>query len=323
MSFFGRLKQQSRSVIEWKNPHSELLFSQWSDSGDEIKKASKLILTSGQGCLFIYQGQVKAVITEPCSINLQTNNTPFSTTIRQCMNSFEPEPKVRLFFFKTSKILNQPWRTMSANLCDDPIYKFSIGLHAFGHYSYQISNPEAFFIQLIGTQENFFMNDFKDIISTRMTHSMSVQNHFSYTEINENRNEIRIDLTRKFQSVFKKLKVMMSDFHIESIDFDENTSKRIHQITTKKQAIDDSHLQQLEAMRDAVRNEYGTVDFSVGVGIGFRQSMAQAFHNTQMQSPSLADDSISKLETLKKMVEAELMTKAEYSTKNQQALRSF
>ena len=68
-----------------------------------------------------------------------------------------------------------------------------------------------------------------------------------------------------------------------------------------------SHLQQLDAMRDIS---------GIGTGMGLGQSMAQAFHNTQMQSPSLADDSIEKLETLKKMVEAELITKAEYFSKN-------
>ncbi|MCK5926012.1 MAG: SPFH domain-containing protein, partial [Methylococcales bacterium] len=174
------------------------------------------------------------------------------------------------------------------------------------------------------------------IMSARIIHPISdflAESHFSYTEIDRNRNEIGSALSLKLQSVFKKLGFTITDFCIEGTSFDDETLKRINRIsdvTAEAQAakiigMNYSHLQQLEAIRDAARNENGAagIGLGVGAGMGLGQSMAQAFHNTQMQSPSLADDSMAKLETLKKMVEAELITKAEYSSKKQQILETF
>ncbi len=44
MALFDGVKRQLRSVIEWKNPSENILLSQWSENGDEIKNASKLIV---------------------------------------------------------------------------------------------------------------------------------------------------------------------------------------------------------------------------------------------------------------------------------------
>ena len=43
MGFFDPIRRQLRSVIEWDNPGEDELFRKWSENGDEIKNASKLI----------------------------------------------------------------------------------------------------------------------------------------------------------------------------------------------------------------------------------------------------------------------------------------
>src|SRR6185295_9144096 len=61
MGIFDALKGQLRSVIEWERPGPDELFRQWSADGDEIKNASKLIISPGQGCIFVYEGRIRAV----------------------------------------------------------------------------------------------------------------------------------------------------------------------------------------------------------------------------------------------------------------------
>ena len=48
MNLVDSIRRQLRSVIEWKDPGKNALFHQWSDNGDEIKNASKLIVGPGQ-----------------------------------------------------------------------------------------------------------------------------------------------------------------------------------------------------------------------------------------------------------------------------------
>lgn len=337
MALFDGIKRQLRSVIEWTNPREDILFSQWTENGDEIKNASKLIVGPGQGCIFVYEGKVKAVITKACMVDLKTDNIPFWTTISKVMQFFESEHKVGIYFFKTSKVLDQKWGTTSAIKYEDPKYKFPVGLRAFGNYSYRISKPQDFFVNVVGSQSDFFCDDFRKVMSARIIQPISdflAESRFTYTEIDANRNEIAEGLNDKLTEVFNKLGFDITDFRIEGTSFDDDTLKRINRIadlTAEAQAakavgLDYASIQQLEAMREAARNEGGAAGIGVGLGagMGLGQSMAQAFHNTQPQHPPQAvDDPMAKLEKLKKMVDANLITQEEYATKKQQILDNF
>lgn len=325
MIFFDEIKQQFRTVIEWKDTGSDRLSHQWTDNGDEIKNASKLIVSPGQGCIFIYQGQIKAIITQACMVNLQTDNLPFLTTLRKFMQFFESEHKVGLYFFKTCKILNQKWGTTSAIKYEDPQYKFPVSLRAFGNFSYRITHPHDFFTHIIGTQTQFLTDEFRQIISTRMIHPISdflAESRFTYADIDANRNEITIGLKNKLSPLFSKLGIELTDFRIEGTNFDEATLKRINRIAdltaeayaAKAIGLDIAYLQQLEAMREAATNEGGAAGIGMGFGVsaGLGQTMAQAFHPPE--------NSMSKLETLKKMIAAKLITQEEYTAKKQKIL---
>ncbi|HWU43464.1 MAG TPA: SPFH domain-containing protein, partial [Bdellovibrio sp.] len=119
---WGSVKQQLRSVIQWNNPSSEALFEQWTDNGDEIKNASKLIVGPGQGCVFVYEGRVQGVYTQQGIFDLQTANIPFWTTITKIMQGFVSEHKAALYFFKTTQIVDQKWGTPSVVKYQDPKY---------------------------------------------------------------------------------------------------------------------------------------------------------------------------------------------------------
>ena len=137
MAFFDGIQRQLRSVIEWENPQENELFTRWSQNGDEIKNASKLIVGPGQGCVFVYEGKVTAVIEEEGIVSLLTDNIPFWTTITKIMQSFESEHKVGIYFYKKSRIVDQKWGTLSSIKYDDPKYNFPVALRAYGNYSIQ------------------------------------------------------------------------------------------------------------------------------------------------------------------------------------------
>ena len=102
MALWNAITGQLRSVIEWKNPAPDVLFQRWTDNGDEIKNASKLILGPGQGVVFVYEGKPQAVITESGMTDLKTQNIPFWTTITKFMQAFRSEHKVGIYFFRTA-----------------------------------------------------------------------------------------------------------------------------------------------------------------------------------------------------------------------------
>lgn len=329
---FNGIKRQLRSVIQWNNPQPDALFEQWTDSGDEIKNASKLIVGPGQGCIFVYEGKVKAVIQEPCLVELSTANIPFWTTIKKFMQFFVSEHKVAIYFFRTTKILDQKWGTTSAIKYEDPSYKFPVGLKAYGNFSYRILDAEDFFSNVVGDHNNFYIDEFRDIMTARIMHPLAdylAESRFSYTDIDANREEIAHGMHIKLSEAFQKLGFEITDFRIEGTDFDEDTIKRINRIadlTAETHAaqiagLDFTKLQHLEAMRDAARNEGGAagIGMGMGAGIGFGQTMAQTITPSANDQQGQAEP-MQKLVQLKQLHEAGLISDQEYSDKRKTIL---
>lgn len=357
MGLFDKVKRQLRSVIEWENPQEGALFYQWSDNGDEIKNASKLIVAAGQGAVFVYEGKVQAVITEPGITSLQTANIPFWTTITKFMQAFESEHKVGIFFFKTTKILNQRWGTRSVIKYEDPKYKFPVGLRAHGNYSFRINRPEEFFVNVVGANNDYMIEDFRNVMLSRITQPLTdllAESSFSYTEIDANREELAEALTTKLHPDFDKLGFEMTDLRIEGTTFDEDTKKRIDRIadmTAEAQAaqavgLNYAQMQQLEAMKAAAANEGGAAGMGMGLGAGMgfgnmmagmmgQQMMGQPNMQQQMGQPNMQqpqnqqptaqtqaaqEDPMEVLSKLKKLMDNGLISEDEYNAKKSEVL---
>lgn len=336
MAIIDGFKRQLRSVIEWQNPDADALFEQWTENGDEIKNASKLIVGPGQGCIFVYEGQVKAVIEEQCLINLQTDNVPFWTTIKKFMQAFVSEHKVGIYFYRKTKILDQKWGTTSLIKYQDPKYHFPIGLKAYGNYSYQIADAHAFFTGIVGSHNQVSIEEFRKIISARLIQPISdylAECSYSYADIDANREEIARGIAIKLSIVFRKLGFSISDFRIEGTDFDDDTLRRINRIadlTAEAQAakavgLDYAKVQQLDAMREAARNEGGAAGagVSLGAGVALGQTMAQGMADMAPNPQTSTEDITGKLQRLKQLFEAQLITETEYAAKKQELLARF
>ncbi|MGD0960153.1 MAG: SPFH domain-containing protein [Methylomonas sp.] len=340
MGLFDGIKNQFRSVVEWKNPPANALFEQWTDNGDEIKNASFLIVGPGQGCIYVYEGKVQAVMETEGSYNLKTDNIPFWTTISKAMQFFQSEHKVGLYFYRKTVVLDQKWGTTSMIKYVDPTYKFPVGLRAFGNYSYRINDAAGFFVNVVGAQNSFSTDDLKRVIVARLSQPLTdylATSHYGYVDIDANREEIAAGVQQKLIAVFSELGFILTDFRIEGADFDEETQKRINRIadmTAEAQAaqavgLDYARVQQLEAMREAARNEGGGAGMGMGLGAGisFGQNIAQAFNNPPQANaapaqaaPAAGPDPMEKLAQLKKMFDAELITADEYAEKKKAIL---
>lgn len=331
MAIVDGIKRQLRSVIEWDRPDPDDLFYRWSENGDEIKNASRLIVNPGQGCIFVYEGKVEAVLIKNGLVSLKTANIPFWTTVKKFMQFFESEHKVGLYFFKTTKITNQKWGTTSVIKYEDPKYKFPVGLKAYGNYSFKIERPEFFFTNVVGVRDSFSVTEFKDIMNSRIVQPLTdfmAESRFSYAEIDAGREELSSGIHEKIRADFSKLGFEVTDFRIEGTNFDENTEERINRIAdvtaeahaASNAGINFTELQKLEAMREAARNEGGGagVGMGIGAGIGFGQMMTESLNKPKEDAAK--EDPLSVLKKLKEMLDANLIEREEYDLKKKEIL---
>ena len=326
-------RSQLRSVIQWNDPQPEHLFYRWTENGDEIKNASKLIVGPGQGCLFVYQGRVEAVHTQEGLHELKTANIPFWTTITRVLQMFESEHKVGLYFFRTAEILNCRWGTATVIKYVDPVYRFPVGLKAHGNYAFRITDPALFFRSVVGGKEIYDVNDIREITAARIGQPLAdylAESKFSYADIDANREEISEALILKLQPLFGALGFAITDFRVEGTGFDNETMQRINRIAdvqaevqaAEAAGINYTEMQKLEALREAARNEGGVAGAGVGIGagIGLGQMLGGNLGATPSSPPKGAH---AKLQELKQLHDDGLITGEEYESKRRAILDSM
>ncbi len=338
MTLLDSIRRQLRTVIEWREPGPDSLFYQWSDNGDEIKNASKLIVNPGQGCIFVYEGQIQSVLDQPCLLELKTANIPFWTTIKKVLQSFESEHKVGIYFFRTSKVLNQKWGTLAPIKYEDPKFGIPVTLKAFGNFSYRIVEPRDFFVNVVGGHNHFTTEHFRSIMSERLVHSITdhlAERRLAYTEIDAQREELATGMAATLTADFVKLGFAITDFRIEGLNFDEETIQRIGRIadlTAEARAVQAvgmnyADLLKLEALKDAAKNEGGGAGIGVGLGagIGLGQTLAQSLGQTVASGggPPAGEDPAARLARLKALHEQALISDDEYAARKKQILDSL
>lgn len=337
MALWDAFKNQFRSVIEWEPVDKEALFELWSDHGDEIKDASKLILGPGQGCVLVYEGKIKAILTEEGMYDIETSNVPFITTLTRLMQRFESEHKVGLFFFWRTQFVDQKWGTTTPVKYVDPVYQFPIELRAHGNFTFKITNPEFFFVNIVGSEPRFAIEEARTLIAARFVEPLSdllAESGYGYTEIDRNRNELSAALREKVNAVFEPLGFELNDFRIEGTTFDEETKRRIGRVAditaesaaAKEAGVSYTELQQLEALRDAAKNEGGAAGAGVGIGAGV--GLGQVMAGSMMQgaaagtaAPTGKGSVEERLRKLKDLREKDLITQEDYEKQKIEILK--
>jgi membrane protease subunit (stomatin/prohibitin family) len=208
------------------------------------------------------------------------------------MQAFESEHKVGIYFFKTTRILDQKWGTSSPIKYIDPVYKFPVALRAFGNFSYRIEKAEEFFTGIVGVAESYSAADFRTMMAARLVQPLTdffAESGYSYGDIDAKREELSAGIQAKLVPEFEKLGFAITDFRIEGSSFDEKTMVRIDRIAdmgAEAQAaaavgLSFAQMQQLEAMREAARNEGGGAGMGMGLGMGL--GAGQALGSQMMQ----------------------------------------
>ncbi|MCR1026742.1 SPFH domain-containing protein [Cellulophaga baltica] len=322
-------KKQMRSVIQWEDPKDYQLFFKFTDRGDELKNASKLILQPGQGCIFTYEGKIEGFFETEGIYDLKTSNTPFWTTIKKFMNAFESEHKTGLWFYRKAELLNVRWGTRIPITYNDPVYSFPVKLRAYGNYSLRITNAKEFFINILAGQTDYFVDQLQEVFLSRITQPISsylANAKFSYAEIDGHIETIAQQAQLKTTEIFEKLGFQLTDFRIEGTSFDPETNKRISEISDVQAdvnaasiaGIDFAELQRLRAMRDVAKNE-GMAGASMGMLTGME--MGKAMSGTTAAAQEAPKNNIKiKLKELKELFEEDLISEEEFQAKKQQLL---
>ena len=344
MWLFDIFKDQAVDIIRWENPSSELLVWQWPQNFDEIKNNSSLIVDPSMASIFIHNGKIESIQEEAGKWSLETDNTPFLSSMKNIMSGFETHDKAQIYFVKTNKITNQKWGTPNSITYVDPIYDFPVELRAFGNFTFKISDLENFWINYVANQSEVLTDDIRMIIIDRIAQtiaSLFANKKVSYNEIDAYTVDIAKELLENTKEDFSKLGLELTDFRIEDINFTDKTQSFIDKITDKSADVaaikktgnidnnsmnNYSKIEQLNAMNTAAAAGGSAWDMMwAGIWMAMWMNMGNQMNNmwnnntNQKQEDSLED----KLLKIKNLFDKGLIDEADYKKKKDEILASM
>ncbi len=332
MSILNIFSGQLSSIIEWKDKGSNLLWYKHPARRDEIINASKLIVAPGQGCVLVYEGEIKDVLTEPGIYNLKTDNHPFLTTLGNLRQNFNSEHRLYLFFYRSAAVLNQLWGTQTPIKYLEPEYKLPVELGINGSMAYQITDPTFFYINVTDNQDAVTQEALQDVIVNKIleaVRALFALQQPPYLQIDATLAGFSQTFRNELQADFDTMGLRLLDFKILGTQYDDKTQERIGSIadiTSQNRAAAEAglsyvELEKLRALRDAAKNEGGLA--GIGAQLGAGMEVSKLFSTTKSQFGDAADsdaDFAQKLKKLNLLLQENIISQAEFDQLKQQIL---
>jgi excisionase family DNA binding protein len=169
-------------------------------------------------------------------------------------------------------------------------------LQGFGTYSFQVSDPQQFVNQLVGSQGAYHTSDIEERLKTMLlstlsdtlgetTAAKSVVDLIGLTE------EVGAAVRAKAQDDFEALGLTLKSFYIGNLKPSSKSAQELRDMGMLDMATY-TQLQAADAMRDAASNPSGGAGLTAGIGAGMgignlmQQATSGAVQQPQQQSSS-------------------------------------
>src|SRR3989441_7558946 len=166
MGILNFLKGQLIEIIEWTDDSRDTLSYRFPDEDKEIKRGAELIVRESQVAQFVYLGEFGDAFG-PGKHTLTTDNIPVLTTLKSWKYGFESPFKADVYFINTRLFTGNKWGTSNPVMLRDQDFGI-IRLRAFGAYDVRVVEPSLFLQEVVGTDQNFRLDEFADTMRSRL-----------------------------------------------------------------------------------------------------------------------------------------------------------
>lgn len=260
-------------VVENPNEMRDELVHRFPEQGSgDFRIGSQVIVREAQAAVFFRDG--KALDTFAAGRHtISTANIPYIVDlIGKAFNDRTPFT-AEVYFVSLHEFPDQKWGTPQPIIVRNPGMALGVALlQGYGTYSFQISDPQQFVTQIVGTTGSYRTSD----IQTRLRAMLlsKLQDLLGETTAAKNVpeliglvEEIGAGVRAKGQDDFKALGVTLKSFYIESLKPSDKSAEELRAMGMLDVATY-TQLQAADAMRDAAQNPSGGAGLTAGIGAG-------------------------------------------------------
>jgi membrane protease subunit (stomatin/prohibitin family) len=238
----------------------------------EIQTGGRLTVRESQMAAFVNEGKIADIFT-PGLYTLTTRNLPLLTDLKNWDKDFLSPFKSDVSFFSTRLQLDQKWGTGTPITIRDKEFG-AVRLRCYGIYSYRIVDPRAFFTQVCGTRESYFVNDLegqlRNTIVARLT-EIFANSDISFLDMTANQAALAGKIVELMKPSFAAYGLELNTFVVENISLPDELQKLLDQRIGMKMVGDLGSYSQFaaaQAMGAAAANPNGTAGLGIGLGAG-------------------------------------------------------
>jgi excisionase family DNA binding protein len=166
MGLMDFIRGQLLEIIEFNDDSRDTLSWRFPDSDREIKNGAQLIVRESQVAQFVYLGQFGDTFS-PGKHTLVTENIPILSTLKGWKYGFHSPFKADVYFVSTRLFTGNKWGTSNPVMMRDQDFGV-IRLRAFGTYDFRVVEPRVFLKEVVGTDQNFRLDEFADTMRSRL-----------------------------------------------------------------------------------------------------------------------------------------------------------
>ena len=261
-------------VIEHPNEMRNEIVHRFPEEGSgDFRIGSQLIVRESQTALFIRDGQALDVF-EAGRHTLTTANIPkIVDFIGKAFGDRTPFT-AEVYFVSMREFLDRKWGTPQPIPMQTP----GIGLgwlllQGFGTYAYEMSDPQQFVTQVVGTQGIYRTSDIENDLKSRLLRSLSDmlgELKGKYTTVQDIiglQEELSAGVRAKAQDDFEARGLALKAFVIANLSPSKTTAEDLRDMGLLDTATY-TQLQAADAMRDAAQNPTGGAGLTAGIGAG-------------------------------------------------------
>jgi membrane protease subunit (stomatin/prohibitin family) len=287
MSLRRFLEKQFIDVIQWNEPEEGLLAFRYPIADMEIQNGAQLTVRESQMAALVNEGKI-ADVFGPGLHTLNTRNLPLLTNLMNWDKAFQSPFKSEVYFFSTRLQIDQRWGTSTPITIREKEFG-AARLRAYGIYSYRISDPRAFFINLSGTREVYRTEDLegqiRETIIARLT-DVIAPSGLAFLDMAANQAALAEKVAGQVKPAFTAMGLSLNSFVIENLSLADELQRVLDQRIGVNMAGDLGRYTTFEvaqSLQTAASNPSDAAGAGVELGAGL--AMAQTLLNTIRTQP--------------------------------------
>ncbi|MBR9920871.1 MAG: virion core protein (lumpy skin disease virus) [Bacteroidetes bacterium] len=330
MGLFDFIKGEFIEVIDWVEQDRDTVLWKFPDKDANIKYGAKLTVRESQTAVFLDEGRI-ADVFEPGMFELDTQNMPVLTTLRNWDKGFKSPFKADVYFLSTRVFPDLKWGTPNPVIMRDPEFK-QVRVKAFGVYSVKIKDPKAFLKEFAGTAGVLRIHEIeetlRDLVSPKFSEVL-VESSISVMDLVGKYTELGDNILPVLQQDLERYGIELVKFQISSTSLPKEVEEFYDKMTNMNM-VDDmkkfTNFQQANAIEKAAENPGGGAGEGIGMGMGF--GMAQMMMNQkgggeqqpQNSKAQTREEILSTLKELGGLKESGILTDEEFEAKKKELL---